>query len=354
MAPAALSFGDTSARGGMGMGTDIDPPKEFIDVHRDYVELVANKAISQRSAAQEAIAVRDKRWYTFLGVFSLAAAIVSLTALIYSLTLFPEMRKVGWLTVALAGLGALGIAAQCGLLASPVKHRWLAARYTAERLRSIKFLAFQHAACAGEAHETAVAAFTQRALVALRMEPADTQVALRRFDPDEALGEIPQPSAPLAPERLTELKAMYRELRLDYQAGHALARLTALRGERRLPAATSELSFWAGAALGYIDLVLAFEPLKRFGESWETWRQFGTLFLFTLSAILFVLERGRSHDAAVERYEDHGLALERASAHLTRAQDAASFVEAVRMSERAMLRELKAFCREADKSTYLF
>jgi hypothetical protein len=335
-------------------GTDIDPPSEFLRIHSEYYELLANKAIAQRSAAFEQTAGRDKQAYTLLGLLSLGAAIVSITALAYSLTLMPEPGGLSVLTLPLAVLGAAGIAAQLGLLASPLKDRWLGARYAAERLRSIKFQAFQHAACAGTDHEAAVTAFTQRALGALALELVHPAVSMRRFDPDESLGDAPRPAAPLAPERLEELKATYRELRLDYQSAHALNRITQLRGESRLPAAASEISFWAGAALGYLDLVLAFEPLRHLGASWESTREFWTLFLFALSAILFVLERGRSHDLALERYEDHRLALERAAGVLARAHDAESFVECVRQAERAALRELKAFCREADKSTYLF
>jgi hypothetical protein len=328
---------------------DIDPPVSFLDAHPAYRALVENRALSQAFAKADAEALQAKAWYTRLGVFSLAAAAVTLLLLIAGVTLHWPALEDARARAGIGLLGALGIAAQVALLAGPFKKRWLRARFRAERLRCLKFQAFAEAACAGEGFAAAVADFTARALA--QMELHDEDGALREFDPETALGTDPTPHAPLAPPNLAELRDIYRQLRIDYQMTHCAAQIEKLKEERRLPASASEITFWAGVGLGYADAVTG---VLRVGEAAQPAMHFLTLALFVASALLFVLERGRSYNAAIERYEDYRLAMSRVGGALSRAGDAVALAACIRDGERAALRELKAFCRETEKSTYLF
>jgi hypothetical protein len=269
-------------------------------------------------------------------------------SLIGAVTLAPSLAERRIFTLAFGALGALGIAAQIGLLATPLKRRWLAARFAAERLRGIKFQAFAYAA--SEGGEKAAKQYTEAAIGKLDVELDRPMAAMHEFEPDVALGDAPQASATLTPSMLAELSEGYQILRLDYQINHARHCITTIREESRLPAAASEISFWLGAGLGYIDLILSAANV----DQWSTPRQFLTVFFFVLSAILFVLERGRSHNAALERYEDYAKKLAAAGRALDQADTPAAFIAAVREAELAALDELKTFCREAQKSTYLF
>jgi hypothetical protein len=310
--------------------------------------LLANPKISAHFARHEANAVAAKTWYTRLGVFSLAAIFVTMASLTCALTLAPGLAENDVFTLALGGLGALGIAAQIGLLATPLKKRWLAARYGAERLRGIKFQAFAHAA--SEGGEGAAMRYVDAAIGKLDVELDNPLAAMHELEPDIAVGGAPEPASALAPALLGELKESYRTLRLDYQINHARHCITAIKEESRLPAAASEISFWLGAALGYIDLILTAANV----EQWAVPRHFLSLFFFVLSAILFVLERGRAHNAALERYEDYAKKLTAAARALDHVKTPGAFIAAVREAETVALQELKAFCREAGKSTYLF
>lgn len=327
---------------------DIYPPKSLLETRPRTAALLCNAAISSAFARHETRAVSAKAWYTRLGVFSLTAIFFTMVALIGAVTLAPSLAEQRGLTLVLGVLGALGIAAQIGLLATPLKRRWLAARFAAERLRGIKFQAFAYAA--SEGGEEAVKQYTEAAIAKLDVELDRPMAAMHEFEPDATLGNAPPASAILTPSMLAELRDGYRILRLDYQISHARHCITTIREESRLPAAASETSFWLGAALGYIDLVLSGANI----DEWSALRQFFTLFFFVLSAILFVLERGRSHNAALERYEDYAKKLAGATRALDQADTPATFIAAVREAEVAALGELKAFCREAEKSTYLF
>lgn len=333
--------------------TDIDPPEAFIAAHPALAFLLDTPAISTQFAAHEQIAAPAKRRYTALGVFSLVAAFLTLSALIFTLTLNRELENTAF-TILMGALGVIGIAAQWTLLFGPFKRRWLQARFAAERMRCIKFQAFAALGASLGARASAAQAFVQRGLAHLALELSAGRAALHEFNPETSLGEISAETTALSLAELQELKGVYRELRLDYQIKHATGKIREINEERRMPAAGSELAFWGGAAIGYLDLVLAFEPLQRYGAGWESVRHFLALFLFVSAAILFVLERGRSHNAALERYEDYRSELTRIAGALERAQTAADFVDCVRQAERTAMRELKAFCRESDKSTYLF
>jgi hypothetical protein len=327
---------------------DIHPPKTLLETHPGAAAMLYKPAVSEKFAGHEARAVNAKGWYTRLGVFSLAAIFLTMVSLIYAVTIAPSLADQRGLTLAFGVLGALGIAAQIGLLATPLKRRWLAARFAAERLRGIKFQAFAYAA--SEGGEEAAKQYTEAAIGKLDVELDRPIAAMYEFDPDVTLGNAPRANELLTPSMLAELRQGYRILRLDYQINHARHCITTIREESRLPAAASEISFWLGAGLGYIDLILSGANV----DQWSMQRQFFTLFFFVLSAILFVLERGRSHNAALERYEDYAKKLAVAARALDQAHTPAAFIAAVREAELAALGELKAFCREAEKSTYLF
>lgn len=327
---------------------DIHPPQALLDTHPNTAALLTNAAIQRRFDGYEARAVAAKAQYTALGVFSLAATFLTMAALIGAVTLAPRLAEQRALALGLALLGALGVAAQIGLLATPLKRRWLAARFAAERLRGIKFQAFAYAA--SEGGEESAKRFTEQAIAKLEVDLDRPMASMHEFEPDDALSPAPLANAALSGFMLDELKRGYRTLRLSYQVAHTRHCITAIREEYRLPAAASEISFWLAAGLGYLDLILSGANI----DQWSAQRQFLTLFLFALSAILFVLERGRSHNAALERYEDYAKTLTLADRALDEASTPVAFIAAVRAVELAALNELKAFCREAEKSTYLF
>lgn len=341
---------------GFGMGNvDIFTPQDFLSTHKSFPKLLANDEIKQRFTAREDEANPAKRLYTRLGKYSLYATFITFTAVIFAVTLEPlffpnpDLRPSDhWLfksVLALLGIG--GVAAQLYLLRGPLKDKWLDARFHAERLRSIKFQAFQEAARGGDA---AVDGYTQTALGNLSVELGNITSARHNFRPKDRVLAPSSATVTLTSKQLDELKDAFKRLRIDVQTAFARGEIKRISEDRKLPAAASEISFWAGAALAYFDAVLAFfivDPPIR------AWFHFVTLELFVLSALLFVLERGRSYGLALERYEDYRDQMLQLDKQLELAGTADDFVACVAETERQALQELKVFCREAEKSTYL-
>lgn len=334
---------------------DIFTPQDFLDTHKSFPKLLANEEIKKRSIEQEAAANPAKRFYTLLGKYSLYATFFTFTAVIFAVTIeslyFPDpaTRPSAHpaFTTALAFLGVTGVAAQLYLLRGPLKTKWLDARFHAERLRSIKFQAFQEAARGGDA---AVDAYTQTALGNLSVEIGSVTSARHNFRPKDRVLAPSAATVQLTARQLDELKDAYKRLRLDVQTAFARNEIKRISEDRKLPAAASEISFWAAAALAYFDAVLAFfvvDPPTR------AWFHFITLELFVLSALLFVLERGRSYGLALERYEDYRDQMLQLDKQLELANTADEFVACVAETERQALHELKVFCRESENSTYL-
>ncbi|MET0182234.1 MAG: hypothetical protein ABW199_05045 [Caulobacterales bacterium] len=337
----------------MTANSDINPPAAFIDSHPDFAALIVNAPLSAQFAVHEAKAVRAKRWYTRVGLFSLAAIFVTISVLALSLTLWRETALPDWFVILIGWLGLAGFAAQFVLLFGGLKQRWLLHRFAAERLRSIKFEAFTIAACTGANYATHVEAFSRRKIGDFELQLKSEEGLLREFAPERFLDAPAPVTGTLTPSQLDELKSLYQHMRLDYQARHASSMLAKIREEQRLPASASEMSFWAGAALGFIDAFAALPFFHWIGEGWSEPREFLTLFLFALSAILFVLQRGRSHAAAIQRYDDYSIAVTRTAGALSEARDATEFLACVREGEMLALQELKLFIRESEHATYL-
>lgn len=325
---------------------DIDPPMALVEQYGEYQALIVGRPLAERFAQYERAAAQAKRLYTRLGLFSLGAAFIATTSLICALTIQPGLREQASLALVFGLLGGAGVAAQIALLSKPIKERWIGSRFLAERVRGAKFHGFAAAICAGS--QDAARLHSEKALAMLTLDEAKPVAAMLEFDPETA------PAIACAgtwtAQQLSDIKAIYRSLRLDFQIKHAKHCIDAIEQERRLPAAVSETSFWLGAALGYVDLILT----ALGNDSYAAWRQFFTLFFFVTSALLFVLERGRSHTSALDRYEEYKHALARVSGALDRADTAEEIAVCIRDGERVAMRELKAFCREATRSTYLF
>lgn len=338
---------------------DIDTPSDLVAAYPAFPNLLANEQVRAAFATQEQRATRAKRIYTILGHIGLFAAFLSFTAVIFIVSLehffFEEPKFFRpsdelWFKFIFFGVGLTGLAAQMALLFSPLKKRWLNARFRAERLRSIKFQAFQAAACGGD---SAVAAFTSRAVAVLKSDTEDEDNALaarHNFNPEAELARVDgEPCA--AGHDLKQLRECYAKLRVDRQATFASGELKRITEERRLPASASEIAFWLGAALAFVDAILTFVEV-----SWAPLRplmHFATLELFVVSALLFVHERGRAYVSALERYEDYRDDMVRLAERLNHANTAAEFQACVREGELHALKELKIFCREAERSTYL-
>lgn len=60
------------------ISADVDPPEAYAATHPDFRALIVNTPLSAERAKFAAVAKRAKASYTFLGVFSLVAASVTL------------------------------------------------------------------------------------------------------------------------------------------------------------------------------------------------------------------------------------------------------------------------------------
>lgn len=276
---------------------DIETPEKFIDAHPLFPNTLANTPVAEEFKIQEKRANAAKLCYTILGQYGLAAAFLTLSAVIYTVTiehwlfegpkiLAPSEHIIFKLVFLFVGLS--GGAAQIYLLVGPVKKSWLNARFHAERLRSLKFQAFQEAACVGD--EGALT-FTGRALGDLAVELTDATAARHNFEPDVAMAE-PCGGGAISGESLAQLKRAYRKLRVERQLAFAIGEIKRINEERKLPTSASEIAFWAGAGLAYLDAIVGFVEAPGSSSPLRPILHCVTLELFIGSALLFVLGLG--------------------------------------------------------------
>ncbi len=339
---------------------DISPPERFVEANAPAAPLLSNSLIVEHFVRYEKAAVSAKRWYNRIGALSLGAAGLAMTSLIWALTLGSDLRENPLVSGSLALMGALALVAQLALIIWRIKSRWLIGRFGAERARSIKFEAFAAAAASTpDSVGEDIRKFTAGRLGQLELQLSNGRGAFRQFEPAAWL-DIPEtkPIGQADTAWLDRLKSLYQELRIDFQLRHIVAQMDHLHEQSRLPASFSEVSFWSAACVSFFDLALALPlfaaPPLSFLRGGEEWRHFLTLFLFVASAILFVYQRGRGDQPAIERYTDLRVALTRMAGEVQRAESAQEFAACVRQTELVLLNELGAFMRESDTATYLF
>ncbi len=279
----------------------------------------------------------------------------------YQITLKHVYGAPPFLAAVAAAFAATGLFSQALLGLTHAKERWLTTRFAAERLRCFKFQLFTVLEEVPDTESLAarVKQRTNEGLAALEQELMGGRSAIMEFSPFDVLSPSKKKVAHTGKKLLDEAVTVYDILRFSVESQHFEDQFREHDRETKFPSLLSEFSFMSGAVLACVGILTALLPagwrLSQFltAAGVLEWVDFLTWFLFALSAVVAIHERGSAHQQNAERYVTYGREIRRiktnAMAHMP-----ASFFEAVREMEHLMLREIQDFCRDVKHSNYIF
>ena len=340
---------------------DIEPSADFARVYPALEPLILNAQISVPFAMHEAAAKRWKRNYQALGISALVCILLAMTAFDYQVTLQDLYGKLVALGPLSAVLATVGLVAQLVLIFSRAKDKWLLHRFVAERLRCLKFQAFMLLADVpgATALKTKVESWIREQLAQLDQEIMGGRAAITEFAPYEAFKIAPHAALQQNRELLRDASKVYDSLRLSVQAQHFIERQRASESGAKVPALLGEFLFGVGAFLAFIEVALtswatlSTEPNSLFSPHIQAWLSFVTLWMFVISAVTAVYERGTGSQPDAERYQAYSREVRRIRA-LHANGDVESFLTTVAEMEGVALRELHDFCRDVKHSNFIF
>lgn len=324
---------------------DMFPTEATFALYPRIRSLLENAAIDDAFKRHEALAVRGKRDYHLFGRISILLIALSSVYNVAEGLVLPVFAGRFYVAFAMALAAALGIALQAYILFSHAKRRWLINRFACERLRSLKFQAYAHAAAAASEEDLArtVSAWTSGELVRLENELNAGMSLLDTFVPAKALIAPPSPEAPgpLAADAL----AAFKELRIAYQERFAASELHRLGENRRILNSSADLLYLSGASLVFASLIAKILAAPDIGR----WADFLAVTSFIAGISKTVLENATLSDPSTTRFERYRQDILDTS--YAASSDAALAETVVRM-ERLALEELDDFARASKTISY--
>lgn len=311
--------------------------------------LLTNPALDAAFLEYEERAKTAKRRFHTYGRWAIAlitlAAIYSVVETIFIL----EFAGGFWLSLAAALGASLGIVIQLWIFISKQKEKWLLNRFAAERVRSLKFQAYQCAAHARDPEELeqAVKSFTKSSLSELKEELNAGASAAFTFTPRKGICRWTKDGSGTSDELLALARQAFQRLRINYQLRFAQSELERIKRAQRLFSGVEDFLYIAAAiaaviALGTKSLVIAglAQPLAII--------DFVPIALFILGASVAIINNATLDDPSEVRFDVYVRDLEDGSA---KAGDV-PFVSLIEDIELICLDELDNFCRSIEMISY--
>ena len=313
--------------------------------------MVINPIIDGAFLDQEAKAVAAKRSYHFRGRLGMSLVLVSVLYTVAAALVIPaDIPGFRALGVTAVLVGATGLTIQLELLVTGKKKVWLINRFAAERLRSIKFQAYQFAFSTKSLDDLKerADAFYIAELARLRAELNTGEAALGMFSPGRSTVKLEVIATAAAPDLAVAMQKAYRELRIVYQLRFATAEIEALQRVQRVGYASADILYLLGAAL----TVAALFSKLAVPESHVAarWIDFFAIISFITGLFLAIIDNASLSETSKGRYEHYVRALEERDRELS--EDMMPFPEVVRQIERVVLGELSQFCLNATQISY--
>lgn len=316
--------------------------------------MVDNKIIWDAFQVYEEAANRLKRRYELLGRISVIC--IGVSAIYASYRSF--WGGAIWfraLDIPAVLLGGIGILLDIYIRWRNLKQRWLANRFAAERLRSVKFQLYALAAATRDRQELE-SAVRERAQAMVDQIEQDLLLpigTLNAFHPRSAIDLSPTAalagaSPPANPVLLAQAIRDYREWRVKYQHVFAEQMGRDVAAKQRGYDSLSDALFVLGAAVLIVGFVVR-HVSAGLADAAEFLEATG-LAMFVWTAMAKVLSTGASHLANASRYQQYGRDVSRLM-HV-QPQDSAGFLALVEQMELLALRELDDFWRDAWISSY--
>jgi hypothetical protein len=330
---------------------DVFAPNELIKLFDVCRPVFTNPRIDAAFLRYERIAVAAKRNYHRQGRIGGVLVLVSVLFTVAEALIIPvEIPVMGILSFAAILIGILGVGVQIHLIMTGKKKSWLVSRFAAERLRSIKFQAYQLAYVARSEDDLAarVDAFYVAELSRLHSELNAGEAALSLFSPKVAVTKLETPMRPVSAALSTAMQDSYRELRLKYQLRFATGEIQKLRNSQRVGYALADILYMTGAILSIVALISKlFGPFR---AEVANGINFAAIAAFIVGLTLTIFENASLSESAMSRYEDYVRALQEQMRDLS--TEHVSFPEMVRRIECVVMGEFGEFCSAASRISY--
>jgi hypothetical protein len=327
------------------------PLRELLEQFAEIAPLIENPIVDDAFREREAAAVAAKRAYHLRGRLGMLLVLFSVLFTLAAAFVLPaELPPLRLVSIAIVVIGAAGLAIQVQLLLSGEKTRWLLNRFAAERIRSIKFQAYQFCDVADSKDDLQIriAAFFTRELGRLNAELNAGEAALVMFSPAAAVVRAPSANIPRNTDLAILAHDAYRELRLDYQRRFATGEIRALGSLQRIGYASADLLYFAGAGLTVATVITKLS--LAINDAVGHWIDFLALACFVCGLAQSILENASLGETSKIRYETYLHELDDCSREIV--DDGATFIQGVHRMERVILGELAQFCQAASQISY--
>jgi hypothetical protein len=332
---------------------DMFPTDETQRQIEDVKALIQSDQLDAAFLEHDKLANRAKRQYHRLGKLSIVLVAISAIFTLAEALFLPNMFSGFAPTLIAATMAGVGVVLQCYLLITKQKSKWLTHRFATERIRSIKFQAYQLVMDAQNQDDLTnrAAVFADRQLATLNNEMNAGIAILKNFSPHKALEVIESGSKPKNDAMMRMARDAYQELRVDYQRNFALSEVNNFQSRRRLFNSTQDMIYLGAAIFAFISL--GAKIYQKFGAPIDTgWIDFLAVTLFVLGATEAIMDNATLEEQSQTRYEQYVRDIEVLESQTTHATGTfSSFVQAM---ERICMTELDHFCRAADRISYRF
>jgi hypothetical protein len=315
--------------------------------------LINSDLLDEAFLKHDKIANRAKYQYHRLGKLAIIlVAISAIFTLAEALILNDSLS--GFLpTLIAATMAGTGIILQCYLILTKQKTKWLVNRFASERIRSLKFQAYQLAFSASDADElnTLVSAFVHKQFSKLNNELNAGIAVLKNFSPRMGLEIVKAPAKPKNSNMSDMAFEAYHDLRVNYQRNFALSEVTKFQSRRRLFNSTQDMIYLGAAIFAFLSLGAKIS--ERFGFIIDTgWIDFVAVTLFVLGATEAIMDNATLEEQSQTRYEQYSRDIDVLLSE--KANLRKKLPDLVAGIERICLNELDNFCRAADRISYRF
>ncbi len=332
---------------------DIMPNDATVKNYQDIEALVDVTVLQEKFREHDKLAITAKGRYHKLGQVGILLVALSAIFTIAEVLVLPQVFKNPVLTYVAASMAGTGVLIQCFIIFTSQKKKWLLNRFASERIRSLFFQAYAHAANAKDAAHLRelVNDFAQSRLTKLDNELNAGLSVLSNFSPSRVLETLPRRKRPANRELTDRAIEAFLELRVNYQLNFARSEIKKFKSRRRIFNSTQDMIYLAAAIFTFLSLAL-----KIFGTAGLAisthWIDFMAITLFIMGSTEAIMDNALLEDHSESRYDQYAREIESAIADDPELKkDLPALVEKI---ERICLGELDRFCAAAEKISYRF
>ena len=330
---------------------DIYATEDTRSIYQDISPLIENKSIDDAFRRYEKIANRAKKIYHLLGKLSILSIALGAIYTVGEALILPNVNWVRLVGVIIAILAGLGVLTQIFILITRQKRTWLLNRYAAERLRSLKFQAYQFAHIAIDKEELAllVKEYSLREAVKVSNEINGGNAIIKNFNPSNVLAVNAMPRRAKNSFIANMARDAFVELRINYQRRFAQSELQQGQDTDRFFNFSEDFSYLAAAVLTFLSLGMKMTSKDNLPLD-ASWVDFCAVAFFIIGASHSILNNASIAKQSVSRFEQYIRDIDFISAPQAIAK--MNLPDVIEKMESLSLQELDNFCRAGARISY--